>query len=494
MTFYVSSRDHRHRVSAHQAIIAGLAPDQGLYIPDGFRARLDLGRLTGRPYQDVAAAVCGCFLDGDYSAAEIRAAVEQAYGSAFDDPAIVPLRPAGNGCHLLELWHGPTSAFKDLALTMLPHLLTMAYAKQGLDGTVAILTATSGDTGKAALAGFRDVEHTTITVLYPQVGVAPLQKLQMQTSPGANVDVIAVQGNFDDCQRIVKQAFADPDMLRGHPQVVLSSANSINVGRLIPQVAYYVSAYLQLVDQGAVQPDQPVNFCVPTGNFGDILAGYLAKLIGLPVGRLICASNRNNVLTDFITTGRYDANRPFHNTISPSMDILVSSNLERLLALMTDDGGALVGRLMADLAAHGRYEVPDGLKARIQDQFSAYWASEEQCRGQIISMFEQHRLLIDPHTAVACQALQDYRAQTGDMAPAVVLATASPFKFPDVMLDCLQGQAPDDPFAALDRLSTLTGRPVPPNLAALAQLPIRFDRTITVEQGLAVLRQRIGGC
>ncbi len=485
---YSSTRSNSSPLPGHQAIIQGLCPDGGLYVMDQPEVSVSLSGLENASYQEIAEAVLNAFFP-DYGKETIHQCVSAAYDHSFDDPAVVPLTHFRDGS-LMELWHGPTSAFKDLALTILPHLLTAAYAMDSRDDTVAILTATSGDTGKAALSGFADVPHTDITVFYPVDGVSAIQKKQMVTSRGANVHVVAVEGNFDDCQRTVKEACSSRKVADACRHVTISSANSINIGRLVPQIVYYFSTYLRLVRDGRIQNGEPVTFIVPTGNFGDIFAGYLASLAGLPVKRLVVASNDNNVLTDFIRTGTYDRCRPFHETISPSMDILVSSNLERLLYFMSGKDTARVSRMMEDLKTSGRYTVPNFMKEAIQETFSAYWCDQDACRSTIRSLFEQEHILIDPHTAVAMNALRQYRKE-GNEEYAVVLSTASPFKFAHDVLASVQGSAPEDPFEAMDQLAAISGMKIPAGLAELKEMEDRFDTVIAKEDGISWIARRM---
>ena len=489
MTEFASTRNKRNTVSAHEAVIKGLADDGGLYTPLSVNARIDPKEVLNQPYQKIAAKVIGSILD-DYSEEEINDCVNGAYDEKFDTEEIVPLNKISDG-YLMELWHGPTSAFKDIALTILPRLLTRAYQKENRNDTIAILTATSGDTGKAALSGFADVPHTAITVFYPEVGVSPVQKKQMQTSKGKNVDVIAVKGNFDDCQRMVKQAVNDPEVKASLHNVQISSANSINIGRLVPQITYYYSSYAKLCEQGEIRPGDEINFVVPTGNFGDILAGYFAKLLGLPVHKLICASNTNNVLTDFLKTGTYSIHRQFHTTMSPSMDILISSNLERLLFLMSDYDDAFVKDAMEKLSRDGSYTIPADLHQKITSVFSGYWSSEEECVETIHDLWNNEHVLIDPHTSVALHAMRQYRKETGDQRPCVVLSTASPYKFCKDVLHCIDEESISDDFEAMDRLHEITGVKVPSNLSELKNLPVRFNRSIEIKDGMHVIAERM---
>jgi threonine synthase len=489
MIKYESSRNCQEIVSAHEAVIHGLAGDGGLYTPDAIPGHIDPQEILNCSYQETAAKIIGTMLD-DYSEEEILACVKGAYDQKFDTEEIVPLRKISDG-YLMELWHGPTSAFKDVALTILPRLLTAAYKKEKRDDKIAILTATSGDTGKAALSGFADVPHTAITVFYPEIGVSPIQKKQMQTSKGKNVEVIAVKGNFDDCQRMVKQAMSDAEVQASLQGVTLSSANSINIGRLVPQIVYYYSSYAKLVNTKKIACGDAVNFVVPTGNFGDILAGYMAKSLGLPIHKLICASNSNNVLTDFLKTGVYSVKRPFHTTMSPSMDILISSNLERLLFMMSGNDDVMVREMMAQLKDNGSYTVPASLKEKIQQEFCGYWTSEEDCAATMHDLFANENVLIDPHTSVALHAMRQYQSETKDELPCIVLSTASPYKFSHDVLKAVAKEDIADDFAAMDRLAEVSGMKVPAGLLELKSLPVRFQRSIEIKDGMHVIAERM---
>ena len=476
-TFYHSTRSRNESVTSKQAILEGIAADGGLFVRDDVAAGAPgLGELLSGTYQDRARLVLAHLLD-DFAPAEIDACVRAAYGANFDSPAVTPVTPVGADW-MLELWHGPTSAFKDVALQMLPQL--MSVAREGDGRRVMIVTATSGDTGKAALEGFADVPGTGVTVFYPHGKVSDVQRLQMATQRGANVAVCAIEGNFDDAQSEVKRIFADralAERLAGH-DVVLSSANSINVGRLVPQVTYYFDAYAQLVARGAVAAGDQVDFCVPTGNFGDVLAGYYAKLMGLPVRTLVVASNANDVLTEFIETGVYDRRRPFHKTISPSMDILVSSNLERLLFYVSGGDCELVASLMGQLATEGRYEVGSELLGRIRETFACGRADDDATRQTIRSTWEGEHVLLDPHTAVAKHVLD---AREADGVARVVLSTASPFKFSaDVFAALGRDVAGLNGFACMDALAELAGTEPPAPLSALRSLPERFGDVVGV--------------
>ncbi len=474
---YVSTRDAGRRLTASQAITQGLALDGGLMTPEVFM-RLPAGaldELKDMTYPQRAVYVMKAFLD-EFSVAELNGFSNLAYGpEKFDCPEVAPVRPVDENTFCLELWHGPTCAFKDMALQMLPHLLTASLKKIGERKKVCILVATSGDTGKGALEGFKDVPQTKILVFYPQNGVSAVQELQMVTQEGENVGVCAVKGNFDDAQTGVKTLFADEELREklAKRRWFLSSANSINWGRVLPQIVYYVSAYCDLLKAGAIQNGDSVNVCVPTGNFGNILAAYYAKAIGVPIGRFICASNANNVLTDFLQTGVYDKNRPFYNTLSPSMDILVSSNLERLLLALTGDSAEVAG-YMKELSATGRYQVSQRTLDKLKGEFAAGYCDDEQTKAQIAKTWREHKYLIDPHTAVAFHVLEQYRKETGDQTPTVAVSTASPFKFCSGVLDALGVAEKAEGLDILDQLSQVTGCPVPAPLAALRGKSVRF--------------------
>lgn len=486
---YVSSRNKNEIVESHNAIIQGLAKDGGLFTPENINIHINVDELKNLSYQQIATKVIHAFLD-DFTEEEISSSVNQAYDTKFDTEEIVPLHKIEDA-YLMELYHGPTSAFKDIALTLLPHLLIQSYNKENRHDTISILTATSGDTGKAALSGFADVKHTAITVFYPEVGISQVQKKQMQTATGDNVEVIAVKGNFDDCQRMVKEATQDPQVLASLHNVTISSANSINVGRLIPQVVYYYSSYCKLVKDGAIQCGDPVNFVVPTGNFGDILAGYLAYRTGLPVNQLICASNSNNVLTDFLNTGTYSIHRPFIPTMSPSMDILISSNLERLLFIMSDNDNFFVANMMKELNEQGSYTIPSNIQEKISSIFKGYWTSEEDCAKTIHDLYKKEHVLIDPHTAVGLHAYRQYQLQTQDKTPSIVLSTASPYKFCKDVYQAVSSNCIKDDFEAMDALHTYTQTAIPSNLACLKDLPVRFTRSIEKEDGMKVIAERM---
>lgn len=483
---YLSTRDTTKRVTAARAIAKGLPEDGGLFVPE-ILSNLSTDALKGlmaMSYQQRAVYIMGGYL-GDFTAAEIAAYADNAYNEQnFDDAAIAPIRSLDENTHFLELWHGPTCAFKDMALQMLPYLLTGAMEKTGEKKTVCILVATSGDTGKAALEGFRDVERTKILVFYPDSGVSDIQKLQMTTQLGGNVSVCAVRGNFDDTQTGVKQIFSDMDMAKelAEKGYVLSSANSINWGRLLPQIVYYVSAYCDLVNEGKIKLGEKMNVCVPTGNFGNILAAYYAKSMGLPINKLICASNENNVLTDFIKTGTYDRNREFLTTISPSMDILISSNLERLLFDLSGKDSQLICGYMKDLSANGSYSVSPAVHTKIRSHFWAGCCSDEKTKEVIMATYGKYGYLIDTHTAVAFDVLNHYRHDTGDMTPAVVVSTASPYKFCDSVLSALGVEHRETGLELIEKLSELTGTAVPRPISHLNGKRERFSRVIDKQE------------
>lgn len=483
---YTSSRNTKLHVPSHKAIIQGLSSDGGLFTPESIPA-FSLEDLQNCSYQELAERILSGFLP-DFSKEDIHTAVYGAYDSKFDDESIVPLRKIPQG-YLMDLWHGPTSAFKDIALTILPRLLTTACRMENNTDVISILTATSGDTGKAALEGFKDVPGTAITVFYPEIGVSTIQKRQMSTTTGKNVEVIALKGNFDDCQRIVKQATQDKKVLDSLDGVSISSANSINVGRLVPQIVYYYSSYLQLVKDKEIVLGDEVSFIVPTGNFGDILAGYLAKESGLPVKKLICASNSNNVLTDFLKTGTYFIAREFKTTMSPSMDILISSNLERLLFMMSGYDDAFVKDCMEKLQKEKSYTIPSALLEKIQEVFAGYWTDEEECAKTIYDTYKESNVLIDPHTSVALSVCKKYQSE-GNSEPCIILSTASPYKFSKDVLKALHVES-EDGFEAMHALHKMTDVPVPANLQALESLPVRFTRSIEKSQAMDVIAERM---
>jgi len=470
---YYSTRDESMKLSAAEAIARGLAADGGLFVPEMLPAvdGKELEELCAKDYRGRAAHIMAKFLE-DFSAEELECFVSAAYGDNFDHEAVAPLSFIDDNTAFLELWHGPTCAFKDMALQMLPHLLTASLKKTGEDKTVCILVATSGDTGKAALEGFADVEGTKIFVFYPKDGVSDIQRLQMVTQSGANVGVCSVIGNFDDAQTGVKKIFGDKAFAEelAEKGYFLSSANSINWGRLLPQIVYYFSAYCDFVKAGKLGMGDKLDFCVPTGNFGNILAGWYARQMGLPVGRLICASNENNVLTDFIETGVYNKNRPFHTTISPSMDILVSSNLERLLYAVC--GSEKVRAYMSALSSGGNYSIGKTELEKIRADFACGCCDDAATKANIAEIFSQKNYLMDTHTAVAYKVLCDYREKAGESSPAVVVSTASPYKFAVDVLDALGVKEYGEPLSAL---SAHSGTKIPAPLSGLGEREVRFE-------------------
>ena len=479
---YKSTRSPAISITSAQAIAQGLSAEGGLFVPEAL-PRIDeafIKSLCNKSYADRAYDIFKLFLT-DFTDEEIRHCVKNAYADNFDTENIAEISHLLSGTYILELWHGPTCAFKDMALQILPYLLTTSAKKTIPDKDIAILVATSGDTGKAALEGFKDVDGTTITVFYPEDGVSDMQKRQMATQEGSNVFVCAVKGNFDDCQNGVKAIFTDKDIIAELDKagIVLSSANSINWGRLSPQIVYYISAYAELVKNGEITYGEKINIVVPTGNFGNILAAYYAKEMGLPVNKLICASNANNILTDFINTGVYDRNRAFYTTVSPSMDILISSNLERLLYHLSNENTDLINQWFTSLKETGRYEVTPEVKAKIQDLFCAGCCSDTETKAAIKECFDSYSYLMDTHTAVAYKVYNDYKKNTGDTTKTVIASTANPYKFGAAVFDALQGDATGlDEFAIIEKLETMTGTTIPQPLAATKNKEVRFKGVI----------------
>lgn len=477
---YTSTRDNSIRVTAAQAIAQGISEEGGLFVPVEMpQFSMDkISSMVSMSYIDRAKTVLKEFLT-DFTEVELNYCVEGAYAAEkFSSSKIAPTVNVCGNENILELWHGPTCAFKDMALQLLPYLMTVS-AKKTADGkTIVILVATSGDTGKAALEGFKNVENTKILVFYPVDGVSPMQKLQMTTQEGDNVAVCAINGNFDDAQSAVKSIFTNAQIKAqlAEKNMMFSSANSINWGRLVPQIVYYFSTYCDMLDMGKINPGEEINVVVPTGNFGNILAGYYAKQMGLPIKTLVCASNSNNVLTDFLKTGTYDRNRAFYTTTSPSMDILISSNLERLLYHMSGEDSKLISELMNKLSADGKYTVSDELIAKIQKTFDAGYTSEENVDATIKSHFDAYNYLCDTHTAVAVKVYDEYVKATGDDIPSVIDSTASPYKFSASVLDAVTGgNKPElDEFEMVDELNRVTGADVPKPLASLKDKEVRF--------------------
>lgn len=475
--YYVSTRDSSLRMTAAQAIEQGLSRDGGLFLPEYLPQLPDLKTLLPLSYMERAVVIMKLFLD-EFSEEELRTYAQKAYGlEKFDCPEVAPVRRLTDRTSILELWHGPTCAFKDMALQMLPYLLTASMKKNGEDKTVCILVATSGDTGKAALEGFRDVDHTKILVFYPKDGVSDIQKLQMVTQEGNNVGVCAVHGNFDDAQTGVKKIFADKEFAKelDAKGYQFSSANSINIGRLIPQVVYYVYSYGIMLKEERIQAGEKINVVVPTGNFGNILAAYLAKHMGVPIDKLICASNHNKVLYDFFRNGEYNRNREFYLTTSPSMDILISSNLERLIYLIAGEDDEKNKELMKQLSENGSYTITDKMKEGLSDFVGGY-ATEEQTAQRIKDLYEKTGYVLDTHTAVASYVYEQYVKETGDTNKTVIASTASPFKFGQSVMEAIDGKEHnEDMFELVETLSKTANVAVPTAVSELKTAPVLHD-------------------
>ncbi len=490
---YRSTRNADNRATASQAVLKGLAEDGGLFVPERIpELGIALEALADMSYQETAYAVMKQFLT-DYTEEELKYCIRSAYDVKFDTPEIAPLREA-DGAHYLELFHGKTIAFKDMALSILPYLMTTAAKKNHEEKEIVILTATSGDTGKAALAGFADVPGTRIIVFYPKNGVSAVQEKQMVTQKGENTCVIGIRGNFDDAQTGVKRLFGDAALgeTLASAGYRFSSANSINIGRLVPQIVYYVYAYGKLLKDGAIKPGDLINVTVPTGNFGNILAAYYAKCMGLPIDRLICASNENKVLYDFFRTGVYDRNREFILTSSPSMDILISSNLERLIYRMAGDDAAENARLMAELSAKGSYTVSDAMKAEMKD-FTSGFATMEEVSSEIGRLYAKTGYVLDTHTAVASCVYRAYRGQSGDQTPTVIASTASPYKFARSVMEAVDPKyAGMDDFGLIDELSRISGTKVPQAIEEIRSAKVLHDKVIEREQMEASVREFLG--
>lgn len=479
---YKSTRGSIYTKTAPEAIIAGLAEDKGLYVPDSFpQLTFKIEDMQGKTYKEIAFQVMKAFFP-DYTDTEMKHCVDGAYDGKFEAEDVVPLVDAAD-THFLELYHGRTAAFKDMALSILPYLLTTAIKKEKEDHKICILTATSGDTGKAALEGFADVEGTEIIVFYPNEGVSEVQERQMVSQEGVNTHVFAINGNFDNAQSGVKAIFNDDKIAEelAAKGVKLSSANSINIGRLVPQVAYYVYAYIKLVERGAIKNGEPMNVVVPTGNFGNILAAYYAYKMGIPVNRFVCASNENKVLTDFINTGVYDIRREFHLTNSPSMDILISSNLERLLYHLSGDDGEQIKALMEDLDGKKVYEVSNKIKEGLKVFYGGF-ATVEETNETIGKVYKEAGYLMDTHTAVAYKVYEDYKNATGDKIPAVIASTASPYKFADSVAKAIGLAECKDGFEYVREVNEATGVPVPSGLKDLDKKPVLHTGVLDIDQ------------
>ena len=487
---YGSTRGGEAGVTASQAVLKGLADDGGLYVPERIPTLdVTMDELAGMTYQEMAYAVMKQFLT-DYTEEELKYCISHAYDEKFDTEEITPLAKA-DGMYFLELFHGKTIAFKDMALSILPYLMTTAAKKNHAKNEIVILTATSGDTGKAAMAGFADVPGTRIIVFYPKNGVSRVQELQMLTQKGANTSVVGIEGNFDDAQTGVKKIFGDKEFAKELDAMgfQLSSANSINIGRLVPQVVYYVYAYAKLLANGEIEKDEKVNVVVPTGNFGNILAAYFAKQMGVPFGKLICASNDNKVLYDFFQTGTYDKNREFILTTSPSMDILVSSNLERLLYLSCGRDAAKTKAMMEQLSTNGKYEITADMKEFMKD-FCAGYADMEENAKEIRKVFDDTGYLIDTHTGVAAAVYEQYKAKTGDTTKTVIASTASPYKFSRSVMEAVLGKKEDaDEFALIDEMERISGVKIPQAIEEIRDAKILHNRQCKPEEMEETVKQ-----
>ena len=477
---YKSTRGKEETVTASMAILKGLSEDGGLFVPTEIpKLDVPMDELAKMSYQETAYEVMKCFLT-DFTEEELKNCINNAYDEKFDTKEIAPLHEA-DGAYFLELYHGATIAFKDMALSILPHLMTTAAKKNQVKNEIVILTATSGDTGKAAMAGFADVPGTKIIVFYPKHGVSPIQEKQMVTQKGNNTYVVGITGNFDDAQTAVKKMFNDKELeaeldAAGYQ---FSSANSINIGRLVPQIVYYVFAYKEMVRKGKIRFGEEINFCVPTGNYGNVLAGYYAKCMGLPVKRFLVASNANHVLYDFLTTGIYDRNRSFFKTISPSMDILISSNLERLLYYKSGKDADYIHELMKSLEEKGSYQVRSDIFKDIQKDFYGGYCDDETCAAIMKEFYEEKGYVLDPHTAVGYKVMKDY--QKNDATPCVLLATASPYKFAPAVENAIFQQSNEDEFACMEELQRKSGARIPDSLLLLQGAKIRHEDVIDKE-------------
>ncbi len=482
MVKYISTRGGEEILTSAQAIIKGIANDGGLYVPESIPVlKKKPGALLGMNYREIAFLILSEFFT-DYTEQELRNCIDNAYDSKFESREIVPLVKAGNAW-FLELYHGKTAAFKDMALSILPYLLTTALRKEREDKKIAILVATSGDTGKAALEGFADVQGTEIVVFYPKDGVSQVQAMQMITQEGKNTHVFSIEGNFDDAQTGVKRIFNNKELSKDLAEkgYKLSSANSINIGRLVPQIAYYVWSYVKLIEQGAIRDGEKINVVVPTGNFGNILASYYAKEMGLPIDRFICASNKNKVLTDFINTGIYDSNRDFHVTSSPSMDILISSNLERLLYILSNNDGERISVIVNELNRDKKYEIDEPMRRGLKDFYGGF-ANEKETYETIGNVYRKEAYLMDTHTAVGYKVYQEYRNVTGDVKPTVIASTASPYKFAVSVAKAIGLSEEGDGFSSLHALNRSTRVKIPLALEGLENKQIRHNKILKISE------------
>lgn len=474
---YHSTRNSEETATASEAILKGLTSDGGLFVPDSIpKLNVSLEDLTKMSYQEIAYAVMKEFLT-DFTEEELKTCINNAYDSKFDTEEIAVTKKV-DGAYYLELFHGATIAFKDMALSILPHLLVTSARKNNVKNEIVILTATSGDTGKAALAGFADVPGTKIIVFYPKSGVSPIQEKQMVTQKGDNTYVIGIKGNFDDAQTGVKKMFSNKELAKvmNDNGFQFSSANSINIGRLVPQVVYYVKAYADLLKQGALKAGEPMNVVVPTGNFGNILASYYAKQMGIPIGKFVCASNKNKVLFDFFETGKYDRNREFYVTTSPSMDILISSNLERMIYRIAGNDAKQCAKFMAALTKDGEYVITDAMKAELSEFFGAF-GSEEETAVKIREVYDKEGYVMDTHTAVAAVAYDKYKAATGDdKTPTVIASTASPYKFTRSVMDAIDpAYDAEDDFELVDELNKVSKTAIPKAIEEIRTAPVLHD-------------------
>ncbi|ADQ14594.1 threonine synthase [Halanaerobium hydrogeniformans] len=478
---YLSTRGKHKNVSAAEAIRLGLSPDGGLFVPAEIKkiSREEIMGNKDKSYQEIAVWILEYFLS-DYSRKEIEEAVNAAYSKQnFPAAKVTPLKKLDTDRYILELWHGPTAAFKDLALQIMPYLLVIAAEKSEIDDEIVILVATSGDTGKAALEGFKDVDGVKIIVFYPEAGVSRVQKDQMNTTTGRNTEVVSLQGNFDDCQNAVKEVFSDQKFKEKMERnsYRFSSANSINWGRLLPQIVYYFSAYFQLINDNAIDKGEEINITVPTGNFGNILAAYYAYKLGLPVNKFICASNDNKVLTDFLKTGVYDIDREFKKTISPSMDILISSNLERFLFEITEHDSEQINKWYEELKENNRFKIDSKSLAKIQDKFVGQFSQEDEAKQAIKICYQNFDYLIDPHTAVAYDSLDKYRKESSDLTTAVIDSTASPYKFSRAVLEALKDKTVEkDEYRIIEELKELTGTEIHRAIKGLENMEEKHQR------------------
>lgn len=488
--YYSSTRNKASKVLSSEAILKGISEDGGLFIPDTIpKLKCSLNELVNLDYKEIAYIVMKSFLT-DFTEEELKYCIGKAYDSKFDTEEIAPLRKTANA-YFLELYHGPTLAFKDMALSILPYLLKTAARKNGVNDKIVILTATSGDTGKAALEGFAKVEGTEIIVFYPEDGVSEVQKLQMTTQEGENTHVVGIRGNFDDAQSGVKKIFNDIEFVKKLKEKGLrfSSANSINIGRLVPQIVYYFYAYRTLCRKGDIKAGEKINFVVPTGNFGNILAGYFAKLMGLPVNKFICASNDNKVLFDFFKTGVYDRNREFVTTISPSMDILISSNLERLLYLISGRNAEMVSKLMKGLSEKGKYDITEEMSEKLKDFYGSF-ASEKDTREAIKKVYKEESYVMDTHTAVAYSAYEEYKKVTSDETKTVVVSTASPYKFADAVMAAIDMEySKYDTFELIKKLEEIIGTEVPKGIKDIDKRKVIHNKKCNKDEMKEVVEQ-----